>query len=90
MPRSIARIRPKSGPPSFGHSSRGSAFPPSRSVPVTSGWLRAGLPLLVAGITFAVFVIVVIRALRMKKDKIDHMAHLPLENDHHSSSNRNH
>ena len=56
MPRSIARIRPKSGPPSFGHSSRGSAFPPSRSVPVTSGWLRAGLPLLVAGITFAVFI----------------------------------
>jgi cytochrome c oxidase cbb3-type subunit IV len=44
------------------------------------------VPYISFGITFAVFVIVVLRALLMRRDKADHMARLPLEDhDNHST-----
>ena len=39
---------------------------------------------------FTLFVIVVIWTFRMKKEKAERLAQLPLENDNQSSSNRNH
>ena len=48
------------------------------------------LPFIGFAVFFTVFVIVVIWTFRMKKEKIEHLAHLPLENDQNSSSNRNH
>jgi hypothetical protein len=44
------------------------------------------VPYISFGITFAVFVIMVLRALLMRKDTADHMAHLPLENQDNPSN----
>lgn len=38
-------------------------------------------------LTFAVFLAITIRALMTKKDKVDHMANLPLEDDTASKTN---
>lgn len=48
------------------------------------------VPYVSFGITFSVFLIVLIRALLMRKDKAEHMAHLPLENPSDEFSNQNH
>ncbi len=39
-------------------------------------------------VTLAVFAFFFIRALRMKKDKVDHLSHLPLEDDSEPASSR--
>ena len=56
---------------------------------ILEDWHHA-LPYIGFAISSVIFVIAVVWALRMKQEKVDHMAHLPLENDHQSPSNRNH
>jgi len=42
------------------------------------------IPIIAFILTFAVFIVFVIRAIRMRKDDAGHMASLPLENDTNS------
>jgi len=39
------------------------------------------LAILAFAATFLLFLVIVIRAIRMRRDKVRHMANLPLEND---------
>ena len=56
---------------------------------VLEDWHHA-LPYISFALTFAAFIYLVIRALRMKQETVDHIADLPLEKDHHTPTNRNH
>lgn len=47
------------------------------------------IPLISFGTLFAIFVLVIYRTLRMKKDRIDHFANMPLEEETNESSNTN-
>ncbi|MGE9292259.1 cbb3-type cytochrome c oxidase subunit 3 [Ruficoccus sp. ZRK36] len=42
------------------------------------------VPIIGFVLTFSVFLVIVVRAILMKKKKRDHMANLPLENEHSS------
>lgn len=46
------------------------------------------VPIIAFGITFTFFVVMVIRAARMKKSKRDHLAALPLEDDKTDKTSR--
>ena len=47
------------------------------------------VPYVSFGITFSVFLIVLVRALLMRKEKAEHRAHLPLENSADDLFNQN-
>ena len=55
---------------------------------VLEDWHYA-IPYISFALTFGVFVVMVVRAIRMKQDKADHMAHLPLEDDSGQTKRKN-
>jgi len=48
------------------------------------------VPLISFWFTFSVFLIITVRAILMKKDKIKHMGNLPLEEDDNSHTSKKH
>jgi cbb3-type cytochrome oxidase subunit 3 len=49
-------------------------------------WQNA-ISIIAFAIFFVAFIIFVVRAILMKKDKVEHMAHLPLEDDQSNLEN---
>ncbi|HMP89249.1 MAG TPA: cbb3-type cytochrome c oxidase subunit 3 [Kiritimatiellia bacterium] len=47
------------------------------------------LPIIGLILFFAVFTVMIIWAVRLRRPYVDHMGHLPLENDHEISSKEN-